>query len=127
MNIDTLIHAKWIIPVEPENTVYENYALAIKNDKIIALLGSDDARKKFTATEELILEPGLTPETIIKHLQSYQSLRAKGFVQTSQGPRLLQGVGTRIDLVESSVSPPAHLLGRIVIIRRSTESDSRHN
>jgi cobalamin biosynthesis protein CobW len=78
-------------------------------------------------SEELILEPGLAPETIIKHLQSYQSLRAKGFVQTSQGPRLLQGVGTRIDLVESSVSPPAHLLGRIVIIRRSTESDSRHN
>ena len=78
-------------------------------------------------SEELILEPGLAPETIIKHVQSYQALRAKGFVQTSQGLRLVQGVGARIDLVESSASPPAHLLGRIVIIRRSDQSDSRHN
>ena len=38
MNVDTLIHARWIIPVEPENTVFEDYALAIKNDKIVALL-----------------------------------------------------------------------------------------
>ena len=77
-------------------------------------------------SEELILEPGLEPETIIKHVQSYQSLRAKGFVQTSQGPRLIQGVGTRIDLVESSVNPPVHLLGRIIIIRRSVQSNAKH-
>ena len=47
MNIDILIHARWIIPVEPEDTVYENYALAVKNDKIVALLGSKDAKRKF--------------------------------------------------------------------------------
>ena len=35
MNIDTLIFAKWIIPVEPKETVYKDYALAIKNNKII--------------------------------------------------------------------------------------------
>ena len=46
MNVDTLIHARWIIPVEPENTVFEDYALAIKNDKIVALLNSDDVRNK---------------------------------------------------------------------------------
>ena len=75
MNIDTLIHAKWIIPVEPENTVYENYALAIKNDKIIALLGSDDARKKFTATEELVLEHhALIPGLINTHTHAAMSL-----------------------------------------------------
>ena len=49
MNVDTLIHARWIIPVEPENTVFEDYALAIKNDKIVALLNSDDARNKISA------------------------------------------------------------------------------
>ena len=75
MNIDTLIHARWIIPVEPENTVYENYALAIKNDKIIALLGSDDARKKFTATEELVLEHhALIPGLINAHTHAAMSL-----------------------------------------------------
>jgi len=51
MNVDTLVHARWIIPVEPKNTVYENYALAVKNDKIVALLSSKDAKKKFTAKE----------------------------------------------------------------------------
>ena len=56
MNVDTLIHARWIIPVEPENTVFEDYALAIKNDKIVALLNSDDARNKISAKEELVLE-----------------------------------------------------------------------
>ena len=92
---------------------------------------TNDAKQTHTheafESEELILEPGLAPEIIIKHVQSYQALRAKGFVQTSQGLRLVQGVGARIDLVESSASPPAHLLGRIVIIRRSDQSDSRHN
>ena len=92
---------------------------------------TNDAKQTHTheafESEELILEQGLAPETIIKHVQSYQALRAKGFVQTSQGLRLVQGVGARIDLVESSASPPAHLLGRIVIIRRSDQSDSRHN
>ena len=78
-------------------------------------------------SEELVLEPGLAPETIIKRVRSYQAVRVKGFVQTSQGPRLIQGVGDRIDLVESSANPPAHLLGRIVIIRRSNQLDSRHN
>jgi len=78
-------------------------------------------------SEELVLEPGLAPETIIKRVKSYRAVRAKGFVQTSEGPKLIQGVGDRIDLVESSANPPAHLLGRIVIIRRSNQLDSRHN
>jgi len=78
-------------------------------------------------SEELLLEPGLEPETIIKHVQACQSLRAKGFVETSQGPKLIQGVGPRIDLVESPVNPPKHLLGRIVIIRRANKPGSGHN
>ncbi len=77
-------------------------------------------------SEEIQVEPGIDPETLIKQVQSHQALRAKGFVQTSQGLRLLQGVGTRIDLIETSVHPPDHLLGRIVVIRRSTDPDSTH-
>jgi len=77
-------------------------------------------------SEEIQVEPGIDPETLIKQVQSHQALRAKGFVQTSQGLRLLQGVGTRIDLIETSVHPPDHLLGRIVVIRRSTQPGSTH-
>jgi len=35
VNVDLLIFAKWIIPVEPENIVHENYALVINEGKII--------------------------------------------------------------------------------------------
>ena len=68
MNVDTLIHARWIIPVEPGNTVYENYSIAIKDDKIEGILPTDDAKKKFTATNEHNLNqhaiiPGLDQRT----------------------------------------------------------------
>lgn len=77
-------------------------------------------------SEEIQVEPGIDPETLIKQVRSHQALRAKGFVETSQGLRLLQGVGTRIDLIETSVHPPDHLLGRIVVIRRSDNPGSTH-
>jgi|TARA_B100000929_G_scaffold189284_1_gene149934 5-methylthioadenosine/S-adenosylhomocysteine deaminase len=75
MNVDTLVHARWIIPVEPKNTVYENYALAVKNDKIVALLSSKDAKKKFTAKEELTLENhALIPGLVNAHTHAAMSL-----------------------------------------------------
>ena len=54
-------------------------------------------------SEELFVEQGVDPDTIIELDQSHQALRAKGFVHTSQGLRLLQGVGSRIDLTEPSL------------------------
>ncbi len=75
MNVDTLIHARWIIPVEPENTVFDNYALAIKDNKIEALLPSDDARTKFTATDEHNLDQhALIPGLINAHTHSAMTL-----------------------------------------------------
>lgn len=75
MNVDSLIHARWIIPVEPANTVYENYAIAIKDDKIAAILPSADADKKFTATEEHILgQHALIPGLINAHTHAAMTL-----------------------------------------------------
>jgi len=48
-NIDTLIYAGWVIPVVPENAVYEHHAIAINDGKIIAILPSDQAASSFTA------------------------------------------------------------------------------
>ena len=42
-------------------------------------------------------------------------------MRTSQGLRLVQGVGRRIELSEPQVSPPAALVGRVVIITRNPE------
>lgn len=69
--------------------------------------------------EESVIEQGIDPESLVRRIQSRQALRAKGFVQTSEGLRLVQGVGPRVDLVEPPVNPPERLLGRLVLIRRS--------
>jgi len=63
-HVDTLIYAGWIIPVEPENIVYEQHAIAIQEGKIIALLPSDEAVSRYSAriTHRLsthVLIPGL--------------------------------------------------------------------
>ncbi len=63
-HLDTLIYAGWIIPVEPENVVYEQHAIAIQNGKIVAVLPSSEAVRQFSAriTHRLtthLLIPGL--------------------------------------------------------------------
>ena len=62
--VDTLIHARWIIPVEPESVTYENHTLVIDKGRIIDLLPTDTAKHKYqgTTTENLsshALLPGL--------------------------------------------------------------------
>jgi hypothetical protein len=59
------------------------------------------------------------PEALLERVRALAPLRAKGFVLTSEGPRILQGVGPRIELSKLDFEPPADLLGRIVLIRRS--------
>ena len=44
-HVDTLLHARWIIPVEPDNAVFEHHSLAIKDGRIHALLPGDEARR----------------------------------------------------------------------------------
>ncbi|MCI0400144.1 MAG: TRZ/ATZ family hydrolase [Gammaproteobacteria bacterium] len=49
MQIDTVIHARWVIPVEPEGVVYENHAIAIHDGRILEILTSSAANAKYTA------------------------------------------------------------------------------
>ena len=48
-HLDMLIYAGWIIPVEPENVVYEQHALAVQDGKIVAILPSNEAVRHFSA------------------------------------------------------------------------------
>ncbi|MDH3947923.1 MAG: TRZ/ATZ family hydrolase [Gammaproteobacteria bacterium] len=64
MNIDAIIHARWIIPVEPAGTVLEQHALAVNDGRIIDILDSSEADKQYTATSVVHLDghallPGL--------------------------------------------------------------------
>jgi G3E family GTPase len=70
-------------------------------------------------TEELSIAEGIEPDALVEHVRALAPLRAKGFVVTSKGPRILQGVGPRIELSKLDFAPPVELLGRIVVIRRS--------
>jgi hypothetical protein len=69
--------------------------------------------------QELSIEEGIEPDVLSERLRHLGTLRAKGFVQTSQGLRLVQGVGRRIELTEVTLLPPPALLGRIVVITRN--------
>ncbi len=64
MQVDLVIQARWIIPVEPESVIYENYSLVINDGKIVDLLPQQTALEQFQpqslqtlATHALI--PGL--------------------------------------------------------------------
>src|SRR5262249_8612981 len=62
------------------------------------------------SAEEIHVEEGIEPDVLPARLRRLGALRAKGFVQTSHGLRLVQGVGRRIELTEVTLPPPASLL-----------------
>jgi len=68
---------------------------------------------------------GLSPEELERELDDPSLLRAKGFVETSEGTRLLQVVGRRIELSEPETPPAPELLGRVVQIRRAGGGSGR--
>jgi len=69
-------------------------------------------------TSVLEISAGVEPEDLEHRLAACGALRIKGFVETSRGIRLVQGVGARIELCEVDGPPSANLLGRLVVIRR---------
>jgi hypothetical protein len=75
---------------------------------------------------ELAVEDGIAPDLIVKRLHNLGMLRGKGFIRTSHGLRLVQGVGRRIELTEPHFAPPAALVGHVVIITRDQGSSTFH-
>ena len=47
--IDTLINARWVLPVAPEFKTLENHTLAIDHGRIIDLLPTEEAAEKYSA------------------------------------------------------------------------------
>lgn len=52
-HIDTLLHARWIVPVVPRNQILEHHSIAIDQGKIIDLLPTQSASEKYTAKNTL--------------------------------------------------------------------------
>jgi 5-methylthioadenosine/S-adenosylhomocysteine deaminase len=75
MIVDTLIHARWIIPVEPESVTYEHHSLVIDSGKIIDLLPTDQAKQKYQGkTTENLENHALLPGLINCHTHAAMTL-----------------------------------------------------
>ena len=75
MHTETLIHAKWIIPVEPHEVVLENHSLAIADNKIKAILPTVQAREEIDAEHIVeLLNHALIPGLVNTHTHAAMSL-----------------------------------------------------
>lgn len=74
------------------------------------------AHESFTR-ETLEVEPGVDPAALVERLRGLGALRAKGWAETAEGPRLVQGVGRRIELLPGA-PPGPEWARRVVVIRR---------
>lgn len=72
-------------------------------------------------TEIWNVDSGITASALETRLSEPGLLRAKGFVETDQGPQLVQVVGRRIELQSVEAIPEPDLVNRIVLIRRAAQ------
>ncbi len=64
MQVDLVIQARWVIPVEPEATIHEHFSVVIDDGKIVELLPNDAVLAKYQPRsleklEQHVLIPGL--------------------------------------------------------------------
>ncbi len=73
--IDTLIHARWIIPIEPEHTVYEHHSLVIQAGKILDLLPTEQAKVRYQSDNTIELNThALTAGFVNAHTHAAMTL-----------------------------------------------------
>jgi 5-methylthioadenosine/S-adenosylhomocysteine deaminase len=75
MLVDTLIHAGWIIPVEPAKVTYPNHSLVINAGRILDILPTEQALQRYQAiTTENLATHALLPGLINCHTHAAMSL-----------------------------------------------------
>lgn len=72
--IDLLIEARWIAAVDPD-VVHKNHSVAIRDSRIIAVIPTNEARKRFRTREKITLDEHiLIPGLINLHTHAAMSL-----------------------------------------------------
>ncbi|WON74652.1 TRZ/ATZ family hydrolase [Nitrosospira sp. Is2] len=75
VKIDTLVEARWIIPVEPAGTVLQDHALAIDQGMILAIVANDEAQARFEPAERIALHHhALIPGLVNLHTHAAMTL-----------------------------------------------------
>src|SRR5215813_9958277 len=73
--IDTLIEARWVVPIQPHGVVLENHAVAIAGDRIEAVLPIADARARYAPRERIELPArALIPGLVNTHTHNPMTL-----------------------------------------------------
>ncbi|MDH5184321.1 MAG: TRZ/ATZ family hydrolase [Gammaproteobacteria bacterium] len=85
--IDTLIHARWIIPVEPTDVVLEHHAIAIDDGRIIDILPGNIASEEYQATT-------------IKQLHSHALIPGLINAHTHTAMNLMRGMADDLPLMD---------------------------
>jgi 5-methylthioadenosine/S-adenosylhomocysteine deaminase len=74
-NIDTLLHARWIIPVDEAGSCLEDHSIAIHEDRILEVLPSNKSSQKYSAQTEINYQNhALIPGLINAHTHAAMSL-----------------------------------------------------
>ncbi len=74
-SVDALIHGRWVIPVEPEETVLERHAIAVRDGRIVAILPSREAEHRYrTETCHRFERHALIPGLVNAHTHAAMSL-----------------------------------------------------
>ena len=69
--MDSLITAKYIIPVVPENQVLEHHTVVVKDSRIVEILPREEAHAKYTANDVVDLKDhALIPGLVNAHTHS---------------------------------------------------------
>ncbi len=75
MHSKSLIHARWLAPVEPAAVVLERHSVAVRDGRIEAVLPSDDARTRFPDYDAVHLDRHLLiPGLVNAHTHAAMSL-----------------------------------------------------
>ncbi len=74
-HVDSLLQARWVIPVEPDGAVLENHAIAVDQGRIVEILPTSQATQKYSARNSHTLEShALIPGLINAHTHACMSL-----------------------------------------------------
>jgi 5-methylthioadenosine/S-adenosylhomocysteine deaminase len=75
VNVDSLISAKWIVPVEPDDSLLEDHTLVIHEEKILDILPTDQALAKYSSLDTCELtRHALIPGLVNSHTHAAMTL-----------------------------------------------------
>lgn len=87
MHADTIIEARWILPILPRGIVFEDYAVVLNKGRITALLPIEDARRTWTTDKRFELPSSLVMPGLV-NLHSHAAMN------------LIRGLGADLPLKE---------------------------